>query len=204
MSDVYVTLPHSIENLSLPDPELVTFYKDLEQRSFWLEEEVTERTLEIIRKIVDWNREDKDKEPQDRVPIKLFFFSPGGDLDVNYALIDTIRMSKTPVYGINVGRCCSAAAYIYLSCHKRFMLPHSYFVFHQGSGHFQGSYAEIVSQIEDYQGQVSELANFMKDRTLYTEEEITDNIVTEWYVRKDEALEKGICHEIINDISVML
>lgn len=204
MSDVYVTLPHSIENLSLPDPELVTFYKDLEQRSFWLEEEVTERTLEIIRKIVDWNREDKDKEPQDRVPIKLFFFSPGGDLDVNYALIDTIRMSKTPVYGINVGRCCSAAAYIYLSCHKRFMLPHSYFVFHQGSGHFQGSYAEIVSQIEDYQGQVSELANFMKDRTLYTEEEITDNIVTEWYVRKDEALEKGICHEIISDISVML
>lgn len=204
MSDVYVTLPHSIENLSLPDPELLTFYKDLEHRCFWLEEEVTERTLEIIRKIVEWNREDEGKESTERQPIKLFFFSPGGDLDVNYALIDTIRMSKTPVYGINIGRCCSAAAYIYLSCHKRYMLPHSYFVFHQGSGHFQGSYAEIVSQIEDYQGQVDELANFMKDRTLYTEEEITSNIVTEWYVRKDEALEKGICHELINDISVMI
>ena len=58
--------------------------------------------------------------------------------------------------------------------------------------------------MEDYQGQVNELAKFMKDRTLYTEEEITENIVTEWYVRKDEAVEKGICHEIVTDISVLL
>jgi ATP-dependent Clp protease protease subunit len=193
-----------VENLSLPNPELLTFYKDLEKRNFWLEDEVGEHTLEIIRKIIEWNREDEGKEISERAPIKIFFFSPGGDLDVNYALIDTIRMSKTPVYGINVGRCCSAAAYIYLSCHKRYMLPHSYFVFHQGSGHFQGSYAEIVCQMEDYQGQVDELAKFMKDRTLYSEEEITENIVTEWYVRKDQALEKGVCHEVVEDISVLI
>ena len=204
MSDVYVNIPQNVENLSLPNPELLTFYKDLEKRNFWLEDEVGEHTLEIIRKIIEWNREDEGKEVTERTPIKIFFFSPGGDLDVNYALIDTIRMSKTPVYGINVGRCCSAAAYIYLSCHKRFMLPHSYFVFHQGSGHFQGSYAEIVCQMEDYQGQVDELAKFMKDRTLYSEEEITENIVTEWYVRKDQALEKGVCHEVVEDISVLI
>ena len=58
--------------------------------------------------------------------------------------------------------------------------------------------------MNDYQGQVAELSNLMKERTLYTEEEIMDNIVTEWYVRKEEALEKGVCHEIINDISVLL
>jgi ATP-dependent protease ClpP protease subunit len=84
------------------------------------------------------------------------------------------------------------------------MLPHSYFVFHQGSGHFQGSYAEIVSQMEDYQSQVNELANFMKERTLFTEDEIADNIVTEWYVRREEALSKGVCHEIVDDINALL
>lgn len=204
MNEVYLTIPSQIENLQLPDPNLLSYYKDLERRHIWLEEEINEDTLEIIRKIIEWNREDLNKEIADRVPIKLFFFSPGGDIDVNYALIDTIRMSKVPVYGVNIGRCCSAAAYIYLSCHKRYVLPHSYFIFHQGSGRFEGSYAEIASQIEDYQSQVAELAIFMKDRTLYTEEEITDNIVTEWYVRKDEALEKGICHEIVTDISVLL
>jgi ATP-dependent protease ClpP protease subunit len=204
MNDVYVTIPQGVENLALPNPELLTFYKDLEKRCFWIEDEITEMTLEVTRKIIEWNREDAGKDAADRIPIKLFFFCPGGDLDVNYALIDTIRMSKTPIIGINIGRCCSAAAYIYLSCHKRLMLPHSYFIFHQGAGRFSGSYAEIVSQIEDYQGQVAELSKFMKERTLYSEEEIAENIVTEWYVRKDEAVEKGVAHEVVKDISVLI
>lgn len=206
MDNITLNIPQPLENMNLPNPELLTYYSDLEKRIIWLEEEVTECTLEFVRKIIEWNREDEMNglEPKDRKPIKIFFFSPGGDLDVNYALIDTIRLSKTPVYGINIGRCCSAAAYIYLSCHHRYMMDHSYFVFHQGSSQLSGSYNEVVAIMNDYQGQVAELSNLMKERTLYTEEEIMDNIVTEWYVRKEEALEKGVCHEIINDISVLL
>ena len=206
MDNITLQIPQPLENMNLPNPELLTYYSDLEKRIIWLEEEVTECTLEFVRKIIEWNREDEINglEPKDRKPIKIFFFSPGGDLDVNYALIDTIRLSKTPVYGINIGRCCSAAAYIYLSCHHRYMMNHSYFVFHQGSSQLSGSYNEVVAIMNDYQGQVAELSNLMKERTLYTEEEIMDNIVTEWYVRKEEALEKGVCHEIINDISVLL
>ena len=206
MDNITLNIPQPLENMNLPNPELLTYYSDLEKRIIWLEEEVTECTLEFVRKIIEWNREDEMNglEPKDRKPIKIFFFSPGGDLDVNYALIDTIRLSKTPVYGINIGRCCSAAAYIYLSCHHRYMMNHSYFVFHQGSSQLSGSYNAVVAIMNDYQGQVAELSNLMKERTLYTEEEIMDNIVTEWYVRKEEALEKGVCHEIINDISVLL
>lgn len=204
MESIMVHIPQPLENLTLPNPELLTYYKDLEKRVVWVEEEITDQTLEIVRKIIEWNAEDEGLEAKDRKPIKLFFFSPGGDLDVNYALIDTIRMSKTPVYGINVGRCCSAAAYIYLSCHHRLMMPHSHFVFHQGSSQLAGNYNEVVAIMNDYQGQVEELGNFMKERTLYSEEEIMENIVTEWYVRKDEAIEKGVCHEVINDISVLL
>ena len=206
MDSITLKIPQPLENMNLPNPELLTYYSDLEKRIIWLEEEVTECTLEFVRKIIEWNREDEMNglEPKDRKPIKIFFFSPGGDLDVNYALIDTIRLSKTPVYGINIGRCCSAAAYIYLSCHHRYMMNHSYFVFHQGSSQLSGNYNEVVAIMNDYQGQVAELSNLMKERTLYTEEEIMDNIVTEWYVRKEEALEKGVCHEIINDISILL
>ena len=119
MDNITLQIPQPLENMNLPNPELLTYYSDLEKRIIWLEEEVNECTLEFVRKIIEWNREDEMNglEPKDRKPIKIFFFSPGGDLDVNYALIDTIRLSKTPVYGINIGRCCSAAAYIYLSCH---------------------------------------------------------------------------------------
>lgn len=45
---------------------------------------------------------------------------------------------------------------------------------------------------------------FMKERTNYTLDEITDNIVGEWYVRKDEAIEKGVCHQIVDDMAILL
>ena len=43
----------------------------------------------------------------------------------------------------------------------------------------------------------------MLEHTTYTKEEIVNKIDGEWYVRKDEAVEKGIAHEVINDISML-
>lgn len=203
MDNVVVSIPERA-NATIPDPSLLWYYEDLEDRVYQLVGEVDEGLLDFSRHVIRWNREDKGKPVEERKPIKLFFFSPGGSLDINYSVIDIIRLSKTPIIGINMGVCCSAAAYIYLACHKRYMLPHSYFVFHQGSSQMSGTYGEVVAIMTDYQNQVAELSSFMEERTTYTSEEITNNIVTEWYVREEEALEKGVCHEVIEDIEVLL
>ena len=203
MDNIVVSIPERA-NATIPDPSLLWYYEDLEDRVYQLVGEVDEGLLDFSRHVIRWNREDKDKPVEERKPIKLFFFSPGGSLDINYSVIDIIRLSKTPIIGINMGVCCSAAAYIYLACHKRYMLPHSYFVFHQGSSQTSGTYGEVVAIMTDYQNQVAELSSFMEERTTYSIEEITDNIVTEWYVREEEALEKGVCHEVIEDIEVLL
>ena len=203
MDNIVVSIPERA-NATIPDPSLLWYYEDLEDRVYQLVGEVDEGLLDFSRHVIRWNREDKGKPVEERKPIKLFFFSPGGSLDINYSVIDIIRLSKTPIIGINMGVCCSAAAFIYLACHKRYMLPHSYFVFHQGSSQMSGTYGEVVAIMTDYQNQVAELSSFMEERTTYTSEEITDNIVTEWFVREDEALEKGVCHEVIEDIEVLL
>ena len=203
MDNIVVSIPERA-NATIPDPSLLWYYEDLEDRVYQLVGEVDEGLLDFSRHVIRWNREDKGKPVEERKPIKLFFFSPGGSLDINYSVIDIIRLSKTPIIGINMGVCCSAAAYIYLACHKRYMLPHSYFVFHQGSSQMSGTYGEVVAIMDDYQNQIAELSSFMEERTTYTSEEITDNIVTEWYVREEEALEKGVCHEVIEDIEVLL
>ena len=203
MDNVVVSIPERANATSL-DPSLLWYYEDLEDRVYQLVGEVDEGLLDFSRHVIRWNREDKGKPVEERKPIKLFFFSPGGSLDINYSVIDIIRLSKTPIIGINMGVCCSAAAYIYLACHKRYMLPHSYFVFHQGSSQMSGTYGEVVAIMTDYQNQIAELSSFTEERTTYTSEEITDNIVTEWYVREEEALEKGVCHEVIEDIEVLL
>lgn len=185
----------------LPEPINYNFYKDLDERCFWIDDQIDKNLLHLIRYIIFWNKQDSGKDIEKRVPIKLFFFSPGGDIDVNYALIDTIESSETPIIGINVGSCCSAAAYIFLSCHKRYMLEHSYFLYHQGSGSFAGSFMEVCAQMEDYQTQIDELTDIILNKTSYTEKEINNKITGEWYIRKDEAVEKGIVHEVITKLT---
>ena len=195
-----IILPKAIENLALPDPQLANYYNSLEDRSFWIDSEVDSFLLEVIKYITYWNKQDRKTPIKKRKPIKLFFFSPGGELDVNYAVIDAIKASKTPIYGINVGSCCSAAAYIYLACHKRFMFPHAYFIYHQGSGQLAGTYEQICAQLEDYQKQVEELANYMVENTNYSAEEVCEKIVGEWYIRKEEAVQKGVAHKVIESL----
>lgn len=201
-TEMLISIPKSVENLQLPDPELLSYYQDLEHRIIWLNTEVDETCLEIIKLILKWNQEDVDVEnPQ---PIKLFFFSPGGDLDVNNALIDTIQLSKTPIWGINIGRCYSAAAYIFLACHKRFCLPSAQLLLHQGSSNFSGTYQEVLPQVMAYQESIERLAQFVAARTNYTEDEIAENITSDWYITVEEGLEKGVYAEVIKDIKMLL
>lgn len=203
MEGMNIIIPKAIENCQLPDPELRNYYVDLEHRTFWLDEEVTPYLLELVKYIVRWNAEDAATPVESRKPIRIFFFSPGGDLDINYALIDTIKMSKTPIIGVNIGQCASAAAYIFLSCHKRYMLPHAYFILHQGSGTLSGTFEQICAQMEDYQQQVEELSAFVLEHTTYTKEAVAEKIVGEWYIRKDEALENGVVHGVVTDVSML-
>ena len=44
----------------------------------------------------------------------------------------------------------------------------------------------------------------MLKHTNYTQEEIEQNIVGEWFVRKDEALAKGVIDEIVDDINILM
>lgn len=197
-----ITIPKTVENLQLPDPTLLFYYQNLEKRIFWLDEEVSDYTLDLIKYIIKWNEEDDKLTPEERQPIKIFFFSPGGDLEVNNSLIDTIQLSLTPVWGINMGKSYSAAAYIFLACHKRFTLPRAQLLLHQGSGTFSGTYQELLPQVMAYQQQIEDLATFVASRTKYSEDEIAENITSDWYISVDEGLEKGVYHEVIEDMSI--
>lgn len=192
-------------NLQLPDPALIQEFKDLQNRVIWIDCEIKDELLDVVSKILEWNREDKVLPPAHRQPIKIFFNSPGGDLDIEETLVSIIRLSKTPVYGFALGMVASAASLIYLSCHKRFALPNAYFILHRGScQNMGGNYNEIQAAMADYKQQVEKMEKFYIENTLYTEEEVHKNIATDWYIRGDELLEKGIVNEWVTDIGVLL
>lgn len=204
-NELNITLPKNIENLQLPSPELVTYYRNLENRVLWLDSEIDDYWLEFSRKIIEWNREDKDIPIDQRKPIRLMFFSYGGSLDINNTLIDTIKLSKTPVYGINVGQACSAGCFIYLACHKRFAFPNATFLVHQGGTEgISGTYNEVVSYIMEYQRKIEELIVYLKENTKIPDDILEEKIDTEWFISAQEAVQYGICEKIIESLDEVL
>lgn len=205
MQDIMISLPANAETIKLPDPELLAYYRNLENRVLWLDTAVDDSWLHYMRQIMEWNRDDMDKPVEERVPIKLCIYSYGGDLDINNAFIDVIQMSKTPVWGVNMGQANSAGCFIYLSCHRRFAMPNSTFLIHQGSGeNFSGTAQQLFSYLEEYQRKIQNLVEYLKATTKIPEETLLANITTEWFLDADEALEYGVCDEIVNDLDVIL
>lgn len=192
-------------NLLLPDPGLIQYYDDLENRIIWVDEEIDESILDIVSKIIKWNKEDKLLSIKDRKPIRIFFNSPGGSLDVEETIVSMIRLSKTPVYGIALGMVASAASLVYLSCHKRYALPNAYFIFHRGScQNMGGNYNEIQAAMEDYRAQVEKMEKFYIENTTYPEEVIKEKIKSDWYIHIDEALKYGVVTDLIENIDILL
>ncbi len=201
-----IAIPQSIENLHLPDPSLLQFYKNYDNRIIWIDDEITEMTLEYAKMIMQWNFEDKiNNIPlENRKSIKVIFFSPGGDLEINNCLIDTIQLSNTPVIGINVGMAASSGCFIYLACHKRYTFPTAEFLIHKGAGNFSGNYNEVVAAIMNYQRQIEELGEFVLNRTEIPEDVFEENFATDWYLSSSEAIKYKVAHEVITSLDEII
>ena len=99
----FVMSPSQSANLQLADPSLVNFYNDLEDRTYWLNDEISNYTLDLVQYILRWNREDRGIPVEDRKPIRIIIDCPGGYLSVSETVSNIIKMSKTPIYGIALG-----------------------------------------------------------------------------------------------------
>lgn len=203
LSQILAAMPEA--NLQLPDPQLLNYYENLENRVYWIDSEIDNAELELCGMIIRWNKEDRMLPIKERQPIKIFFNSVGGSLDIAETLISVIRLSKTPIIGIALGMVASAASLIFLSCHRRIALKNAYFIFHQGScENIGGNFNEIQAAMEDYRAQVEKMKQFYIDNTSYPEEVIKEKIKTDWYIRGDELIEHDIIHDWIEDITDLL
>ena len=203
MDELFVPIP-DIANQQLPDASLLQFYNNIENRVYWLSDEIDSFSYDLVQYIIQWNREDKEIPIEKRKPIRLIFCSPGGDLDVEEAIVSVINFSKTPIYGIAISCVASAASVIYLSCHKKFAFPNAYWILHRGSCQLSGTFDQVSAAMKDYSYQIDKMMDFYQAHTTFTKEEIERNMNTDWYVRFDMALKKGMIDVPVKDLDILL
>lgn len=180
--------------------EDVFYLRDLKQRKLFISTNICQETVDdAIRHIMQINREDMGIAIKDRKPIILYVTSNGGDVDAGFALVDVILSSETPVYVINQGYQYSMGFLIGLAGHKRFAMPHSKFLMHDGSQFVYNSGAKAQDQMEFNKKQEERIKQYVLSRTKITSEMYDSQMRKEWYMFADEAKELGVTDCIIGE-----
>lgn len=162
-------------------------------------------TGELIEQIFDFNREDKGKNVKKRDPIRLYINSPGGNLNEGFALIDAIKISKTPVYTINVGQWSSMSFLIGITGHKRFSLPSATFLMHDGSSGAFGSTSKVQDCVEFEKRFKNEvIKKHVLDHSKMQAVDYDALARVEYYLLPKDALERGFIDKIVDDIDAIL
>ncbi len=161
----------------------------------------TSMTAAVMEYIIEINRMDDGVEPEKRDPIRLYINSPGGEPAEGFALISVMELSKTPIYTINVGECSSMAFLVSIAGHKRFSLPYSTFLMHDGSIFVCGTTNKVKDQIsfEDRFGR-EVIKPFVLKHGKMPEEKYDSVNSDEFYMTANDALEYGFIDEIVSSI----
>lgn len=203
LENVLLSIPTSVANLQLPDPDLRDYYLDEQDRVFWVDGEINDKLLNLVKMIIKCNREDKDKPIEDRKPIKVFIDSPGGDVCALWTTIKSIEISKTPVYTIDYCTAFSAALDLLAAGHKRFAFPGTSGMTHSGSCAFGGTVEQAESMKKYFDKLGKKVTDYFISHTKIDPKTFKKKAPSDWYFDENDMLEYGIIDEIITDLDTI-
>ena len=163
--------------------------------------EVEDDVFDLIAyNVLRYNEEDKGLPVEQRKPIILYINSPGGETKAGALAIDSIVTSITPVYTVCCGKAMSMAFLIMLAGKKRYSMPNSTFLMHDGSVGYWDSVSKARDMF-DFETNQSEqrIRKFVLERTKITEKKYDEMYRSEWYMYPQEAKELGIIDHIIGE-----
>lgn len=204
LDGILAGMTEGIANMQLPDPALRNYYKDEQDRIFWLDGAVSECAEDLIRMILRCNKEDKGKPAEDRIPIKIFIDSPGGDVTFMWTIINMIETSKTKVITINYCTAYSAAAEILASGHERYALKGTHVMVHLGSCSYSGDVANVETTKKYFDNLSKKTVDHLLEKTKINPKMFKKKTLTDWFMDEDEALENGIIDKIVEDFDEIL
>jgi len=97
-------------------------------------------------------------------PILIHMKTNGGDWNEGMAIYDAIRHTPNPVTILNYTHARSMSSIILQAADRRIMMPHSTFMFHEGTMGVSGTWKSVVSAVEFAKGDNEEMLDIYVGR----------------------------------------
>src|SRR6266498_264886 len=146
----------------------------------------------IIAQLLFLESEDPERD------IYLYVNSPGGVVTAGLAIYDTMQYLKAPVSTICVGQSASMAAVLLAAGAKgkRFALPNSRIMIHQGSGGFRGNTPDVLIQVKELETLVDKLTKIMAFHTGQPVDKIRRDSERDRFMSAEEAKTYGLIDDV--------
>lgn len=188
------TLPFVITKKDGQERQYDIFSLLLSDRIIFINGLIDELTANsIIAQLLFLDSQDPEKE------ISLYINSPGGSVSAGMAIYDTMRYIKAPVHTIGIGLAASMGALLLASGNKRSVLPHSKVMIHQPlvSGDLGGKETDIKILARDLTNTREMISEILAKHCNKMVKVIEKDIENDRYMNAKEALEYGICDDVI-------
>jgi ATP-dependent Clp protease protease subunit len=146
----------------------------------------------IIAQLLFLDSEDPEKE------ISLYINSPGGVITSGLAIYDTMRYVRAPVSTICTGIAMSMGAVLLAAGApgRRFALPHSRIMIHQGSGGFRGNTPDVFIQVKEMEQLVRTTQEILAAHTGQPMDKVVKDTDRDLFLSPEQAVEYGIIDEV--------
>jgi len=146
----------------------------------------------ICAQLIHLESENPDKD------INIYINSPGGDITALFAIYDTMQYVRAPVSTICTGIAMSMGAVLLAAGApgRRFALPHSRIMIHQGSGGFRGNTPDVFIQVKEMEKLVKTTQEILAAHTGQPIDKVVKDTDRDLFLSPEEAVEYGIIDEV--------
>lgn len=131
--------------------------------------------------------------------ISIYINSPGGEVYAGLAMYDTMQMIRPDVKTYCVGMAASMAAVLLAAGTrgKRYALPNSRIMIHQGSAGFRGNVPDIEIAARETLTLTTKLTEILADHSGQSFDRVKSDTQRDYYLTGSEAMDYGLVDEVL-------
>ena len=188
-------VPMVIESSSRGERAYDIYSRLLRERIIFLGDAIEDHLANlVIAQLLFLESEDPEKD------ISLYINSPGGQVTSGLAIYDTMQYLRAPVSTICIGMAASMAAVLLAAGAKgkRYALPNSRIMIHQGSGGFRGNAPDAIIQMREWEFLVKRNTEILAQHTKQPYEKVNQDTNRDYFMSPEEAKGYGIIDAVYN------